>query len=220
MFSEPLEINTQHPYLGIILSHNLKWNSHIEYITAKANSTLGFLRRNLRGASRAIRAQAYTSIVRPQLEYASTVWGPHKRLHAQTNKLEDQVEAVQKRAARFVTGDYRPTTSMTDTLRTLGWPSLHQRRQQARLVLMYKAVNNMVAIPIHNILTKNTNITRGHHSRFITIPCKTEAYRASYFPRTVIEWNTLPGTLISCTSLDAFKAGLASHLGLSANTQL
>ncbi|KAI8493142.1 hypothetical protein Bbelb_291460 [Branchiostoma belcheri] len=127
-----------------------------------------------------------------KLEYASTVWGPHKRLHAQTNKLEDKVEAVQKRAARFVTGDYRPTTSMSDTLRTLGWPSLHQRRQQARLVLMYKAVNNMVAIPIHNILTKNTNITRGHHSRFITIPCKTEAYRASYFPRTVIEWNTLP----------------------------
>ncbi|KAI8499493.1 hypothetical protein Bbelb_225440 [Branchiostoma belcheri] len=82
-------------------------------------------------------------------------------------KLEDKVEAVQKRAAR----------------------------QQARLVLMYKAVNNMVAIPIHNILTKNTNITRGHHSRFITIPCKTEAYRASYFPRTVIEWNTLPGGL-------------------------
>ncbi|KAI8485009.1 hypothetical protein Bbelb_372550 [Branchiostoma belcheri] len=49
-----------------------------------------------------------------KLEYASTVWGPHKRLHAQTNKLEDKVEAVQKRAARFVTGDYRPTTSMTD----------------------------------------------------------------------------------------------------------
>ncbi|KAI8493253.1 hypothetical protein Bbelb_292570 [Branchiostoma belcheri] len=127
-----------------------------------------------------------------KLEYASTVWGPHKRLHAQTNTLEDKVEAVQKRAARFVTGDYRPTTSMTDTLSTLGWPSLQERRQQARLVLMYKAVNNMVAIPIHNILTKNTNITRGHHSRFITIPCKTEAYRASYFPRTVIEWNALP----------------------------
>jgi len=220
MFSEPLESTLQHPYLGIILSHNLKWNTHIDYIAAKANSTLGFLRRNLRGACRSIRAQAYLSIVRPKLEYASSVWDPHKRIHSQTNKLEDKLEAVQRRAARFATGDYRLTTSITHTLQTLGWPTLQQRRQVARLSLMYKAVNNLIAIPIHNILTRNTNITRGHQQRFTTVACRTETYRGSFFPKTVIEWNALPQHLIETKTTDSFKAGVAKYYGYPGFTQL
>ncbi|KAI8519674.1 hypothetical protein Bbelb_029310 [Branchiostoma belcheri] len=39
------------PYLGIILSHDLKWLHHIDSIISKANSTLGFLKHNIRGAS-------------------------------------------------------------------------------------------------------------------------------------------------------------------------
>ncbi|KAI8493130.1 hypothetical protein Bbelb_291340 [Branchiostoma belcheri] len=50
--AEPLEATEQHPYLGVILSHDLKWSHHIASITSKANSTLGFLRRNIRGASK------------------------------------------------------------------------------------------------------------------------------------------------------------------------
>ena len=38
----------ENPYLGITLSEDLKWGSHINKITKKANSTLGFLRRNLK----------------------------------------------------------------------------------------------------------------------------------------------------------------------------
>ena len=38
----------ENPYLGLTLTENLKWTSHITKITKKANSTLGFLRRNLR----------------------------------------------------------------------------------------------------------------------------------------------------------------------------
>ncbi|KAI8513419.1 hypothetical protein Bbelb_100580 [Branchiostoma belcheri] len=70
------EVSTQHPYLGIILSQDLKWKPHIDNITAKANSTLGFLRRNLRGANKEVRERAYTSLVIPKLEYASAVWDP------------------------------------------------------------------------------------------------------------------------------------------------
>ena len=35
-------------YLGINLSHDLRWNDHANEITTKANKTLDFLRRNLR----------------------------------------------------------------------------------------------------------------------------------------------------------------------------
>ena len=35
------------PYLGLTISDNLKWKTHMDNICKKANSTLGFLRRNL-----------------------------------------------------------------------------------------------------------------------------------------------------------------------------
>ena len=37
----------ENPYLGVTISDDLKWSSHICKITKKANSTLGFLKRNL-----------------------------------------------------------------------------------------------------------------------------------------------------------------------------
>jgi hypothetical protein len=42
--------------------------------TSKANKTLGFLRRNLKIPSIRIKEQAYFTLARPLVEYASTVW--------------------------------------------------------------------------------------------------------------------------------------------------
>ena len=54
---------------------------------------------------------AYKSMVRPILEYGSTVVDPH------CNGLNDELENVQKHAARFVTRNYRyETGSMTGIL--------------------------------------------------------------------------------------------------------
>ena len=52
----------------------------VNNVTAKANSVLGLLRRNLKISSQAVKTQAYLSLVRPHLEYASTVWSPHTHL--------------------------------------------------------------------------------------------------------------------------------------------
>ena len=40
------EVNSS-PYLGITISNDLQWKTHITNIVKKANSTLGFLRRTL-----------------------------------------------------------------------------------------------------------------------------------------------------------------------------
>ena len=63
-------------YLGFQISQDLKWNSHINFISSKANQSLGFLKRNLKINSQTIKEKAYKSIVRPKLEYCSTVWDP------------------------------------------------------------------------------------------------------------------------------------------------
>jgi hypothetical protein len=63
-------------YLGITIAEDLKWNSHINNITQKANSTLGFLCRDLRSCPPSSRHRAYISLIRPSLEYGTVVWDP------------------------------------------------------------------------------------------------------------------------------------------------
>ena len=67
---------------------------------------------------------AYKSMLRPILEYGSTVWDPH------CNGLNDELENVQKCAARFVTRNYSyETVSMTGILEELKLETLQKKRK-------------------------------------------------------------------------------------------
>ena len=87
----------------------LVWNKHLGIITAKANSTLGFLQRNIMTKSTSIRSQSYMQLARPVLEYASAAWD------SITDTAAGKLEAIQRRGARFVGNLKRtdPTTSVT-----------------------------------------------------------------------------------------------------------
>ena len=100
-------------YLGVTIQSKLNWKPHINNITKKANNVRAFLQRNLSKCPRPVKEQAYKTYVRPILEYASTVWDPH------TIELASQLEMVQRRAAIFVTADYRRRHSVTLLLNQL-----------------------------------------------------------------------------------------------------
>ena len=184
----------------------MQWSKHIDKITAKANSTLGFLRRNLRVNSQVIKARAYNTLVRPTLEYASTVWDPadHKAAH--------KIEMVQRRAARYVTGRYRRRSSVGDMLTNLQWTPLETRREDQRLAMMYKISHGLVAIdPAEFMAPAVTSSRRINNTWAFFVPrTNTEFYRNSYFPRTVRAWNLLPETAVSACSLPTFKTAVAA----------
>ncbi|XP_072041206.1 uncharacterized protein [Amphiura filiformis] len=56
-----LQLTSCHSYLGVDISSDLKWNqlTYIFHVAAKANHTLGFVRRNLKPCSRRIKRLAY-----------------------------------------------------------------------------------------------------------------------------------------------------------------
>ena len=60
-------------------------------MSKKANQTLGFLKRNINVHKQDLKSTAYKTLVRPQLEYASTVWSPHTATDLQ------KIESVQRR---------------------------------------------------------------------------------------------------------------------------
>ena len=101
---------------------------------------------------------AYKTLVRPQLEYASTVSTPN------TDQYINKTEFVQQRAARGITHDYRHTSSVTAMLQDLNWHTLDQRRIDSRLVLLYKVTYDLVAIPAFDYLIRNTCPASRNHS--------------------------------------------------------
>ena len=133
-------------YLGVTISNDLRWNKHIDLVTAKANNTLNFVRRNINIRNSNVKQQAYKSLVRPILEYSSTVWDPTSITRTK------QVEMVQRRAARFVLHRYQREASVTAMLKELDWQPLATRRRQARLTMFYKIHNQHVAVNASNYL--------------------------------------------------------------------
>ena len=150
-----------------------------------------------------MKAAAYTTLVRPSIEYASTVWDPYTR-----NNIH-QLEAIQRRAARFVYNNFydREPGVVTSVISRLQWESLEQRRAKARAIFMYKIVNNLVDVHAEHILTPLDNRSRGN-AAYRTLYTNVDVYRYSFFPRTFITWNTIPPTLRQINTIDQFQAGL------------
>ena len=66
-----LEREHSSKYLGITISEDLKWNTHVNIIATRTNRSLGFIRRNLRTCKPPIKTATYNAIWYDQ--YASTV---------------------------------------------------------------------------------------------------------------------------------------------------
>ena len=222
---------TDNPYLGILFSDDLTWRNHIAKSTKKANSTLGFLKRNLHNCPRKCKKAAYVSLIRSVLEYGATLWDPYLK------KDINQLEQVQRKALRFMYNDYKNYTpgSIDKLQKKSQLPSLQDRRKAIRLTFMYKVVEGLVpAMPTStfilfnkpgrqirvrkdtNFITKNAinNYVR-NNNRSIKIPdSKTEQYRHSFFVQTAVDWNQLPDQVVQSKSLDTFKKQLEKNLQL------
>ena len=207
MNGQQVEAVSRHPYLGVEVTRNLNWSHHIDNITAKANRSLGFVKRNLKRCPEQTKEQAYKSLVRPHLEYASTVWAPHQQ------KQIDRLESVQKKAARFVTNCWlREEGVMTNLLTNLKWDSLKTRRsrEKARLTMLYKATHGMVDIQLPEDLSPmlSTNTRHYHPLKYRPMTCNTNYYKGTFFPSTVKLWNSLPATILDQPNIVKFKAEL------------
>ena len=201
MLGQQLETVHQYPYLGVELSEDLGWEPRINKVISKANRTLWFLRRNIYKCPQHIKAQAYIALVRPHLEYASSVWDPFRKCHI------NALQMVQRKVARFVTFNYtrEPGTVIT-ILQHLGW-------KMARLTLFYKSINGEAAVSIPPYLTKPTTRTRQYHSqRFSRLSTSTDTYKYSFIPRTISDWNNLPLEVILSPSVGSFREGLQKQM--------
>ena len=140
----------------------------------------GFLRQNLHSCTQEVKEAAYKGLVRPVLEYSGSVWDPSGV------GLQNELEKVHNRAARFVIGNYNfETGNMTGILEHLKWESLKKRRRHSRLILLYKGLKGKVNIPIDDLIPL-VRRCRNDHSMAYQVPiANTDIYKCSFLPQTI-----------------------------------
>ena len=144
--SEVLESVQQYKYLGVILSRNLCWSPHIQYICRKARKVLGIIYRmvstNTSYGSTILKL--YVALVRPHLEYAAQVWNPH------LTKDINCLEKVQKFALRICSKHYHEPYQ--NLLEYYQLPLLQNRRLFLCLCTFHSIVNGLVYLPNETFL--------------------------------------------------------------------
>jgi hypothetical protein len=125
--------------LGITVTNSLNWDSQIKKMVNKASSKLGMIKRCLGyRVKQNIKIKAYTSIVRPHLEYCSMLWSYSSK------KCLNTIERVQRRATCYITNDY--STGYKDRLIQCNLLPLSLRRDFLDLSFMYNCINDVVNV--------------------------------------------------------------------------
>ena len=82
-------------------------------------------------------------------------------------------------------------------------PPFQECRAQAKVYMMYRIVYSLVDIPSSH-LTPTLSV-RGHNMKSLIPYARTFTYQRSFFPDTIRMWNSLPQTVVSCSTQDSFR---------------
>lgn len=172
-----LSVTHNTKYLGVTLTDDMKWSEQISNACRKANSKLGMLRRQLRGTTETTRLTLYKTIIRPKIEYASSVWSPYRAGD------KTQLEKVQRRSVRWIS-QFSRYDSVTDAREALDIDTLEDRRKMkdAKLYEDMRCGNIDLDLKQYikqtgNMTTRSNNITQQH--------ANTTNFHNSYFIRAI-----------------------------------
>ena len=97
------------------------------------------------------------------MEYAAFVWSPH------TLQNINKLEAIQRRAARYVMSNYDRHSSVSEMLRVLQWSRLQERRNVQSLSIFYKILSGLVDVVLPDGVIPSQILNRGHSRKFTHI---------------------------------------------------
>jgi hypothetical protein len=188
--------------LGITITSDLHFNSHISLIVSKALQRSSILLRGFLSRDIQLMRRAFITYIRPLVEFNSVVWNPSQIF------LIDLLESVQRKFTKRI-----PSISHLnyfERLKVFDLEPLELRRLKIDLVNYYK----FLVLPFNPALKRRFTIYDPPPSSragisYLQKPIKRSAILdSSFFYRSVNIWNSLPSELRTCSSLFAFKSGI------------
>ena len=205
MLNQDISEVQSHKHLGVFLSNDGSWNSHIDYIKSKAWPRVNIMRKLKFVLDRKSLEKIYFCFVRPILEYADIAWDNC------TKYQKEELDKIQHEAARIVTGTTK-YISIRELNKETNWESLESRRQKHKLVLFYKMIHGITPNYLSSLVPPLVGDLSGYslrNSGNIAAPfSRTKLYAESFLPSVIQLWNSLPQAVKNCSSLGAFKTSL------------
>ena len=171
-------------------------HSHQQDCT-ESNTTSAFLHINIRTWPRKIKHIAYTTLVRPILEYASIIWDPH------TDSNIHKLETVKRRSAKRIMHNYNRHASVTTMLQHLDLPTLQQRGQHSKIITLYRIRRQLANIPTTTYITPATRNTQHYILPYV----RTHVFKIIFLPKL---WNNLQPAIINSTTIPQLRQALQS----------
>ena len=202
--SIPIEKVDSEKDLGVIIDKDLKFSEHINSKIKIANRNLGLIFRTFTYLDKEMFLNLFKSVVRPHLEYASTVWSPVYK------KDKIAIENVQKRATKLVKCvSHLP---YSERLRALGLTTLEYRRERADVTQVYNILHDMDKMDRNKLFTMSDYpATHGYSLKLFKRRSKLQI-RANFFSNRVVDvWNSLPESVVQAPSLNCFKSRLNKY---------
>ena len=139
---------------------------------------------------------AFSTYVRPLLEFSSQVWSPHYKY------LIDKLESVQ----RFFTGKLSGLKKLSyfSRLKMLGLETLERRRLNYDLVLYYKILHGHSDIVLS--FTSGSSVTRGNNFKLAKQTCSIDVRKL--FMVIELLMHGIVYTVVSASSINSFKRKL------------
>ena len=201
-----LELVKSEKDLGVTITHKCKWNTHHSTILSKANQKLGLMKRTCSFSKNKLsRKILMLSVIRSQFEHASPVWRP--TTSTQMNKFE----SLQKKCIKWVLNEdywYYSRTEYLDKLQSLDILPMYLKFRMNDIIFFHKIVYGMsvVSLPDYVISARSANPdniryfqrqTRQFNDSDrlkykSTVSPRIDAFSNSFFPRSTIQWNSLP----------------------------
>jgi len=187
--------------LGLAVDDQLKFHVNTAAAALKGNQVLGLVKRAFTNLDESSVPILYKCMVRPHLEYANVVWGPH---FSTDQKI---IERVQHRATRLVPS--LKGMPYSSRLRKLKLPTLKYRRERGDMIQLYKIMTKKERIDPESFFElANLDKTRGHCFKIKVPLARSNVRRQSFSARTVRLWNSLPEEVVTANSVNAFKTML------------
>jgi len=185
--------------LGVIIDNKLKFDLHINNIVSRAQKRANLIHKCFTSKDSTTLVSAFTTYVRPLLEYASCVWSPH------SSKLIHKIESVQRRFTKRLPSCRNLRYSAR--LKKLNINSLEIRRLHCDLIYTYKIIFGLVDTDtsVFFNLRNSESRTRGHNYKLYVPQSRLDIHKYSFSHRTLQCWNSVPATSSDFSSLSAFK---------------
>jgi hypothetical protein len=187
--------------LGIAVQSSLKPGLHCTQVACKANIRAKLILKSFLSHDIQSLTRAFTTFVRPILEYATPVWCPF--LKYDINLIESVQRSFTKKLFNLC---HLAPTCYNHRLHALGLQRLETRRIIYDLCTMFKLTHGLLGSQLQHTLRYAPHVgTRGHRYKLFVAPARKLPLRCHFMHRIVNIWNWLPDNCFAPDTLSAFK---------------